>query len=278
MISQLPELENPAWLQNISGTSINNEPFPLQDILKDSLYYPSSGFDGRPVMHLSGNLLSFIYVDYGYTYNEFMDSLNKGFLGYELLAGRKVSKQELAPCGCRPPSLTFQDGDPSQYIKFGWIKEPFCYWSIFQRQDGYSASHGPSRFSLLFLCADGAAAYQALYVANAAVPKAVAIIQPGHAFGFNWTDFTDPNKILARTVFNNPIGMPEFLFYGGIGKQKWYSEPCWPVFQNPVCYVGGGFGIWSRNAHNSILLLSLQPITIPVLTNGNHLPRWMERT
>jgi len=52
MLHELPEMLIPEWLTNLSPKTIMNEPFPLHELLRDSLYYPSSGFDGDPVRHL----------------------------------------------------------------------------------------------------------------------------------------------------------------------------------------------------------------------------------
>lgn len=74
MLQQLPEIATPNWLSQLSSETILGTPFPLHELLRDSLYYPSSAFDGDPIRHLAGNFLSFIYVDYGvsqdrYTHN-----------------------------------------------------------------------------------------------------------------------------------------------------------------------------------------------------------------
>ena len=149
-------------------------------ILKNSLYYPASGFDGDPVKFFAGNIHSFVYADCGRSEEELLQALaNPGFLGYEPITTRLVTAQEL-----NWPELpgylneTPIDGNLELFIGLGWVKQPFCSWTVFQRCDDRPPSHGPARFSFLFLCADGAAAYQALYVANAVAPKAIAIIQP----------------------------------------------------------------------------------------------------
>ncbi len=91
MLHQLPEIVVPMWLTNLSSTTIMNEPFPLHEILHVSLYYPSSGFDGDPVRHFAGNILSFIYVDYGHDHTEFMNALeNPGFREYYPFATRSL--------------------------------------------------------------------------------------------------------------------------------------------------------------------------------------------
>jgi hypothetical protein len=133
MLDQLPEIAVPRWLSELSASAIMSEPFPLRQLLEDSLYYPSSGFDGNPVRHLAGNILSFIYVDYGRSHDEFRNALaNPGFRGYELIATRSVTERELTPNGWHPTAPTRSDGDPSRYRN--WIREPFCSWSVFQRR------------------------------------------------------------------------------------------------------------------------------------------------
>jgi hypothetical protein len=91
-----------------------NEPFPLHELLHGSLYYPSSGFDGDPVRHLAGNILSFVYVDYGHSHDEFVSALETpGFRGYNLIAARSVTESELTPNGWRHTLPTRSDGDPT---------------------------------------------------------------------------------------------------------------------------------------------------------------------
>jgi len=262
MLRELPEISAPRWLTNVSATTITNEPFPLHDLLNDSLYYPSSGFDGDPVRHLAGNILSFIYADYGRRYDDFVRALKTGFSGYDLLAARSVTERELTPRGWRPTLPTRLDGDPSQSRR--WMKDPFCAWSVFRRCENVPDSHGPARFSLLYLCADGVAAFQALYVANSAVPKAVAVIQPGHGFGGNWTDFTSPKGIFAKTVLGNPSGQPKILLYGGIDQRNFYRfrPSCWPDYQALVCFKDkarhgsrgrhGTIGVWSKTPNSAV--------------------------
>jgi hypothetical protein len=119
---------------------------------------------------------------------------------------------------------------------FGNEKKPYCSWSIFQLREDVPAIHGPPRFSLLYLCADGVAAFQALYYANSASPKAVAVIQPGTAFGGNWTDFEDPYEIFARTVLGNPKGNPQILLNKGAG-YSFREHCCWPSYTELICFL-----------------------------------------
>jgi hypothetical protein len=244
VIKELPIADYPDWLASITPSSMIVDPFPLQALLKDSLYYPSCGFDGSPVKHLGGHIYSFIYVDYGYNKDAVFTQLEKnGFKGYRTLAQRDICKDELTPNGWSPELPKLLDGRLENEKR--WIKPPFCLWSILEREDKFTENHGPKRFSLLYLCADGSAAFQALYVSNHSCPKVIAIIQPGEGFGGNWTNFHDPEKILARTVMNNPAGQPEYLLYGGYGWPQWYQEPCWPWYKRRV--GGSGRTLWAKN-------------------------------
>ena len=246
----IAELSRIDWLTELDATTMMNGEFPLSELLKDSLYYPCSGIDGDPVKHLAGNIVSFVYADYGIDHLPVLNDLtNTGFRGYKLLALRPVTEQELAPHGWHPVPPTHHDGRPSSVSN--WVKRPFCIWCVFQRE-GLTADYGPSRFSLLYICGDGVATFQAIYNTNAVAPRAVAVIQPGCGpFGMAFTDIADPEKIFARSVRDNPAGLPEVLLYGGRGDRQLYQEPCWPAYQTNLYFYqkssGGCVGIWSRD-------------------------------
>ena len=231
MIPQLPEIPAPVWLTELSPTTMTNGRFPLRELLRDSLYYPCSGFDGDPVKHLAGNILSFVYVDYGPTPEDLRAELEKpGFNGYNPLSRpRRVEPQELTPRGPH------------------WREPTFCIWSVFQRQEGYNAAYGPNRFSLLYIGGEAVETFQALYISDWMAPKAVAVIQPG-----NPTRFENPDGEFAVSVLQNPAGQPEVLLYGGWQECEHYQKPCWPDYgiklhhyqRNPAW--GGCVRVWAR--------------------------------
>ncbi|MDI9631685.1 MAG: hypothetical protein BWY10_02531 [Chloroflexi bacterium ADurb.Bin180] len=137
----------------------------------------------------------------------------------------------------------------SRFRLGAWMKPPFCVWSILQRrEDDPPPRHGPHRISLLYLCTDGAAAFHELYLRNGVTPGAVAIIQPGHAFGGNWTNFEDPRAILARWVLTNPAGKPKILLHGWADALYPPETPCWPGYEENVRFFaktgGGRIGVW----------------------------------
>ena len=208
----------PSFLLKLTPETIAEGPFPLHEILENSVFYPASSFDGGVIRDCNVNrrdwdVVSFVYCDY-YESRERLD-LTDMPRGYRLLGERSVSEQELLPNGWvqqLPPNFNMKH--------YRWVveqfanKEPFVVWKVFERLPEYDESHGPQRFSLLFLCADGVATYQALYWSSNTKPRAVAIIQPGTGFGFNWTDFFKKKDPFYWIVANNPAGMPEYVYCG----------------------------------------------------------------
>lgn len=247
MTTRLPRVKNPAWLTKLSADSMKDGPLPLDRILRESLFYPASGFDGDPIRHLSGSFRSFVYADYGYERDEFMRALaGPEFCGYEILAMREIDEAELAPHGWHHPPVPFRDGEPNA----GDIKPPFFVWVVMEDPYDLSVDLEPRRVSLLYFCIDGVKAFQTLYVDRGLAPKAIAIIQDGYGFGGNYTDFREPGCSLGRAVLENPAGMPQFLLYGGYGERDEYSWPCWPGYQERIRFIeksgGGSVGVWSR--------------------------------
>ncbi len=257
MLHQLPVRITPDWLQG-SADNLLLRDLPIREILQGSLYYPCCALDGDPVRNLGGNVHSFVYVDYGVPVDLLKAALNRGFRGFRMIASREVGEKELTPRGWLPQMPRPKDGNP-EYEYRRLTSKPYCIWSVFERLDQFDASHGPERFSVLYLSADGTAAFQALYWGNGCRPSAVAVIQPGHLmFGGNWTDFTDPEKIFCRSVLGNAAGRPDLLVFGGYGKRNRYRSPCWPDFARLVTFVdkaffyqfgrayGGTIGVWAH--------------------------------
>jgi len=204
------------WLDDLSPAAMQEIKVPMGKILTDSVYYPASGIDGRPVQYLSKITRSFIYVDQSISSEEIHEAfINEGFKGYHLLGERKVQEVELTPK--RPvwhDTPTEQDGDPQKYHKAGWehvFAQPYALWTVWERNKEYDYKHGPNRFSLLIICGDGVASFDALYYSHKCKPLALCIIAPGTGFGLNWTDFRQPGLILHRLAMNNPAGIPECI-------------------------------------------------------------------
>jgi len=167
-------------------------------------------------------------------------------------ASSTLSERDLAPNGWGPQvPRQFRD----QMSRFtdkqtkGFVKNPFATWYIFDRNHDRGEDHGPQRFSLVYICADGVATYQALYWQSQTAPKVLAIIQPGAGFGGNYTDFKDPDGLFAWTVLREERAnnIPEYLVCGGLLLD--YTQAFWPNdypehvewFQHE-----NGNGVWRR--------------------------------
>lgn len=242
------------YLSQLSAADILEKPVPLRELLVGSLYYPSSGFDANVIRYCNTtgrelDIDSYVYCDYGISEEDLMGEAHN-FLGYHILASRPLTYKELLPHGWDvqiPPGISRQ-----RYTQYSNAWRPFARWIVYERDSDYAEDHGVARFSLMYLGTEGVATYQALYWMNKTYPKALAIIQPGHGFGLNWTDFTKPNRPFAWIIYNNPHGLPETLFYGGVGGRPDYDDLEWPGYQKQSLlypYYGDGSGcvvVWGR--------------------------------
>lgn len=202
------------WLGDLAREGVENKPLPFKQLLEDSVYYPASGSDGEPVRHLNHLSRSFIYVDYNYSLQRLQEEMIvHGFKGNEILAERQVGEHEITPHNFHPHDVPdAKDGDPRKPENRGCLHHPsYAYWTIWQRLEGFGEEHGPNRFSLFNLCVDGVASFDALYYTWNTRPLVFCIIRPGTGFGFNWTDFRQPGRIMHRLAINNPAGKPEYL-------------------------------------------------------------------
>ena len=205
-------------LNELTPESIVHGGFPVRALLYNSVYYPASEFDGGIIRDCNVNrkdwkVLSFVYCDY----KETERSLSETDMprGYRLLGERRLTEAELVPNRWVPQFPPNFDMERYQYtVRHFANKHPFATWMVFERMPEFSEDHGPKRFSLLFLCAEGVAAYQALYWTHQLSPRAVAIIQPGTGFGGNWTDFFKKSDPFYWTVSHNPAGMPDCVYCG----------------------------------------------------------------
>ena len=112
------------WLNALSPESIAQQAFPLQEVLHNSFYYPSSWFDGGVIKDCNTlakdlQINSFIYCDYAVGKAAFLQK-QPTFVGYKVLASRNVTAKELIPNGWQnilPPGVNRND---YQYYKNEW--------------------------------------------------------------------------------------------------------------------------------------------------------------
>ena len=236
-----------SWLSKLRNPLC---PIPMKSLLRKSVYYPSAGDDGDPVKYLGKHFQSFVYVDYAVGRKRFLKAL-PAFRGYDIFMLREVRLNELFPSTWKPPTIRPEDGDPEFANHFKM--PPFAVWAVYERSPGVLLEHGPKRFSLLYIGGDGALTYHALYYSHQVTPAVVAVIQPGTGYGCNWTDFEDPQKILARLVRENPAGMPDHFLYGGWEDGESYRDAPWPDFKTTGLVLHGRLRLFARRTESSLV-------------------------
>jgi hypothetical protein len=218
-------------LHEINSSNIERLPFPLGEILEGSLYYPGSGIDGTPIRNWSLGVNSFVYVVMSWSHDAYLKALSDHPVhGYHIAAQREVMQHELTPNGYNttmPASLSQQEYEIAMRINKAGPENAFALWSVFERDSDRNDSFGPKRFSLLHIRAEGVAAYAALYVANECLPKILAFIRPGLAFGGNYGTF---ELALMEVIERSPRGVPQQLLWEhACNKAPSLHEP-WSIY------------------------------------------------
>lgn len=261
MIKVLSHEPIPSWLNSYRvGKSIN-----FSDVFKDSIYYPACGFDGDVMSLCMGYSHSFVYVDNLCLWQsvekeriyEFINESNT-FGAFNRVFQAEFSKSDLMGDHLFDgEKLQDEDGDPS----FGLApKDFFAILTIFEPKRGnrtYAHSDRATKLHVyeplvfLYVCDDGCFSYQDFYYSHNIRPKGVAIIQPGDAFGGNWTSYYARNKIFGRIVMNHKAGIPEILISGGRDSRGGYfREKIWPEYSERLYYSRlekKGLAVWTHS-------------------------------
>ena len=206
MIKHFPSNPLPTWLECIQADS----PFPVMDVLNDSIFYPASNTDGSILKYYGGFTHSFVYVDPNV---EKIDLLRQLFevSGYSVLFGRWLPMEQLCFKPFQPIyPIPGVDDDPTRLMLHDKPIQPYAFWTVFERREKVKPAHGPKRFSLLFIAGEGVATYQAIYNSNRARP--LAIVLKGYSgFAGNWTGFECRGGMFERVVMSNLGGFPDYL-------------------------------------------------------------------
>lgn len=194
---------------------------PIEALLENSVYYPCCYDDVVPVKFFNERfaeygIWSYVYADYGMKAED-LATRQDGFLHYHIFATRDLKKSDLVSHKWNPEKyrqyLSAQEiADMQDTFKFYGINpsNAFGRWIVYERDADADAKVGPEKFSLLYIAADGAATYAALYLENKIAPKALAIIQPGGSFGGNYTSFYNPDGVFLKIV-NSGAAKPEYV-------------------------------------------------------------------
>ena len=244
-------------LDNLTREQFNST-LPLVELLENSVYYPACGTDGRPMKFCNTRwrdlgVNSFVYCDYRLKKSAVERDIWNTMVHYKPLYMREVRREEYIPEGWQLKLYTTQDR--SRYTEnFFGDPHPFAIWTVFQRRPDLGEAYGPERFSMLYICGEGLATMQQLYIHHHIAPRMLCFIQ---CWGFagNWTDFTDSKLSFRMTLKEHPECMPEFLCFGSFEYidevVRIHAQPCNGLEVVPVCNAhtlsfGNVFGQYNR--------------------------------
>jgi hypothetical protein len=225
------------WIDNITKENFEVS-FNLNEILKNSTFYPASGIDATNIEGLSEYTNSFVHVDYSVPENEVRRALSEDFLavGYKLIGLRYVAKVELTPNGFVHNNFPLKDSEKERMgnmNKANNTHKPFCFWAIYEIDETLTGRTAGKieKFSLLHIGGEACATFDALYVNNKINPKTVAILNPSEGYGDNWTIFRDPEyrlfKLMQLNSEKNSISLPEYVFTNMTSNGKCF----WPNYK-----------------------------------------------
>ena len=210
------------WIDKINTKNFNIS-FDLKSILTNSVYYPASATDGKPIEGLSRFSFSFIYADYSLQKEQVENALKTEFelIGYRLVGMRYVSDNELIPNGITPQRFPLNESEKERmHYRQESIRnlDPFALWAVYELDSELIKKNSEkiSRFSILYIGGEACTTFDKLYVYNKINPLAVAILNSGEGCGDNWTHFNDPDyrfyKMIEYNALNNYQAYPKYLF------------------------------------------------------------------
>ena len=172
------------------------------------VFYPGSGCDGQAVRVLGSAHVAhcFIYADYAVSRTSQLDGSNKSFRGYRSISRISLKQHEILPSGWQPHSSGDHRYCPDAN---GW-----GFFEVLEREQDYDEHHGPKRLCILFLGADGSAAYDALFCQNASqrLPFVLYIVDHG------WKGI--PGRFgrgdLLESIANRCSALPEWILVDNV--------------------------------------------------------------
>ena len=178
--------EVPEWLATFDPRC----PGKTSDLIRSFLhsrviFYPGSGQDGSAVQFFNEANAAhcFLYVDYMMTRDAVEHELqHHGFKGYVSIARMTVTESEIG-AGNWTPHLR---PDEVEY-RFQPV-QPYAFLEILEKRDDAQVAGG-NRLAIMFLAADGHAAYDAIFCQTNSALAPFGLIAQDHGFGGNWSDF-----------------------------------------------------------------------------------------
>lgn len=180
----------PAWLKSYS----KGQAKPLAEFLHSRIvYYPGSAWDWHPIEVFGGSCSAhcFVYVDYIQPEAEVIGHLQGeyGLDGYQILDSVPISEAELQRAIPRRRHYLNLDelrraAESTQGMRNGCDQfVPYARLVVLERRA--DRHEGAERIAVLFLGADGHAAFEAIF-ANRNAPNLFGFLLQEHGFGGNY--------------------------------------------------------------------------------------------
>lgn len=201
------KIEEPKWLRS------DNFTFSLNNILKDSFYYPACGFDGSMVKNFRERAYSFIYVDANVT----IENLEKELIEYPFLGYRIIHRESINP-QMIIPNIDIYKIKAKDLVDHS--ANHLCEWFVFENEE-------KERFSMLYIVAEAIATYHELYIKNRIAPIAIGF---NHVDGFSGNLVPFLNKKDGRILFEDVVmsqsSKPKYLIT--------FIEHSWKEYQTII--------------------------------------------
>jgi hypothetical protein len=196
----------PDWLlQWRPGQKSDTSQILRQFMSSRVVYYPGSGFDGDPVavFNVARAAHCFIYVDYLTEHAALRNELReRGFRGYSAITTIKLKEADFGI------GAWVRHARGSVSYPFPPV-QPYGFLEIFERMPERGENHGAKRFAVLFLAADGHAAYDALFCQDGSSPPPFCVVLQDHGFGGNYSRWGGGG--LIEDIALSTTRLPELL-------------------------------------------------------------------
>lgn len=223
----------PEWLRKFQPGKSR----PLADFLKSRIvYYPGAEIDGYPVevFGASHSAHCFVYADYMLSKERLLEELHThGFWGYDVLDEVSFSESEvMRAVHWLKHFLTDEERREAARgmadMRLCTHPDPYALLAVLERKPGFGDGHGPERFAILFLGADGIATYEAVF-ANGNAPQFFGFLLQDHGFGGNYDCF-GRGGLLEKIMVRSKV-YPHFVLteydnpYDGYERVGWAVPP-----------------------------------------------------
>jgi hypothetical protein len=204
----------------------------VDDVLRARVvFYPGSGYDGSPVRFFGSRNLAhtFIYADYGVGRAGVERALvERSFRGYQQLDRVELTAVDLRVHKVRY-HLAPDDIDRQSRFVVNSMKPrgaPFGFIEVLERTAAAGDAHGPARLAILFLYADGHAAYDGLFCQDWSIPPYAVVIQD-HGFGGNYSSFGADGPSAPLSLVRRPAIATVALLRASSGHSRGARRYAW---------------------------------------------------